>query len=132
VSDFEAVYGRYKAIIFLSELKTQSMKRALEICKEKKIKYISVSGSKKEYSAKELRAYCESRGVHIYCDSDDVFYIGGGYFALHSGEGGVRAVRFERDVSFRELLSDDPLTGRGKTAEITLKPNETKLFEIIQ
>ena len=130
VSDFEEVYGRYKAIIFLSELKTENMKRALDLCKGGGVKYISVSGSKKEYSASELRAYCESRGVHIYCKTEDVFYINDNYFAIHSSEAGQKTICLDGEHSYRELLTDDPLTGKGDTVVIPMKANETKLFEL--
>ena len=57
ISDFEAVYKNCKAIIFLSELKTEYMQKALALCKKDGIKYISASKLKTEFSTAELRAF---------------------------------------------------------------------------
>ena len=75
VSDFEAVYKKYKAVIFVSDLKTEYMTRARELCRKNHIKYLSTSKQKKKFSSSQLRAFCEAQGAHIFCKSDDIVYV---------------------------------------------------------
>lgn len=132
VSDFEAVYTKYKAIIFLSGLRTEYMSRALELCKKERVRYISTSSLKKRYSADELRAFCESRGAHIYCRTDDVVYVGDNYVAIHASSAGEKTVTLKKEAAYRELLTDGGARGRSDTIRVTMKDNETKLFEITE
>ncbi len=127
VKDFEAVYKNYKAVIFLSELKTANMSAALEICKKDKVSYISVSAIKKELSVNELRAYCKSRGVHIYCESNDIIYVNDNYIAICSASAGDKTIRLPAACTYTELLGGS-LRGTGDTITLTMKENETRLF----
>jgi beta-galactosidase len=130
VSDFEQVYAKYKAIIFLSDLKTDNMSRALEICRESGVKYISASNLKKEFSAPQLRAFCSAQGVHIYCGSDDIIYANGNYIALCSIDGGAKEITLGGNFAYRELLAENGIEGRGNTIKVQMNAHETRLFEL--
>ena len=130
VSDFARVYGRYKAIIFLSDLKTPALEEALALCGKNNIKYISTSALKTEYSANELRAFCKSRGVHIYCETDDIVYINANYAAIHSTGAGTKKIRFASRCSYKELLVENGIEATGDALTVRMNANETRLFEI--
>ena len=132
VSDFEAVYAKYKAVVFVSDLKTEYMVKALDICRKNGVKYISTSSLKRNYTAAQLRAFYEANGVHIYCESDDIIYVNNNYLAVHSADEGVKTVRLDGVYSCRELLDSDGFSCEGDTLEIPMKKNETRLFEITE
>ena len=130
VFDFAAVYRRYKAALFLSDVRTERMARALELCEETRFPYRSLSPAKLRYTAAELRAFCEASGAHIYCRTDDILYLNENYLALHAVEAGVKTVALNGDHAFRELLEENGLSGEGSLLRIPMRANETKLFAI--
>ena len=130
ISDFEDVYKNYKAIIFASDTKTGYMAKALDICKKNNIGYLSVSNLKKEFTPYELRAFCASKGVHIYCDTDDILYINSNYLAIHSVSAGEKTVYLSGVRTCKELLTDNGISEKTDTLKITMNENETKLFEL--
>ena len=132
VSDFEAVYQNYKAIIFVSDLKTEYMSRAHEICRKNHIKYISTTKQKKNFSSSELRAFCAAQGVHIWCKSDDIVYVNDNYLAIHSTDAGEKTIYLNGVKSCRELLTQNGIQITADTIKISMKENETKLFEITE
>ena len=132
VSDFEAVYQNYKAIIFVSDLKTDYMSRAHEICRKNHIKYISTTKQKKNFSSSELRAFCAAQGVHIWCKSDDIVYVNDNYLAIHATDAGEKTIYLNGVKSCRELLAQNGIQITADTIKISMKENETKLFEITE
>ena len=130
VSDFKAVYGNYKAVVFLSDLKTEYMSCALEICRKNGIKYISPSSLKKDFTADEIRAFYEANGVHIWCGSGDIVYVNENYLAVHAAEAGEKTIYLKSALSYRELLENEGIRGSGDTIKINMKADETKIFEL--
>lgn len=130
VSDFESVYKKYKALIFLSDCKTESFKKAFSLCKNNKIKHFSVSEKKYSFSADEIRRFCESEGVHIFLRSNDIIYINESYAAVHSVSAGKKEICLKNDYIYRELLSENGITGKGRVISAVMEKNETKLFEL--
>ena len=131
ISDFEEVCGKYKAAVFLSGLRTEYMTKALDICKKNGIPYISASNLKKDYTAAEIRAFCEANGVHIYCNSGDIVFVNDNYLAVHSSQAGEKIIHLKGARSYRELLEAEGISGSGDTIRIKMKADETKLFELI-
>lgn len=129
VSDFEAVYRNYKAVIFLSDIKTEEMTAAVGICRKEGVKYISLSSLKKSFPVKELRAFCKANGIHIYCETDDIVYINESFAAIHSVTAGHKVIDLGGTCRVR------PLTPGGEefTAdkiEADMGKNETVIWEI--
>ena len=129
VSDFEAVCGKYKAVIFISNVKTEYLKNALSICKEKNIPYIIISALKREFSVKELRAFLAKNGVHVYCETDDIVYINENYLAIHAVNGGKKTIRFDKQYSVKPLIGTGDAV-RGDTYTVTMNKGETRLFRL--
>ncbi|MBQ7548323.1 MAG: hypothetical protein IJT03_01315, partial [Clostridia bacterium] len=129
ISDFEAVYSRYKAVIFISCAKTQTLKNAVSLCRKGDIAYIMNDNSKRSFTAAELRHFCRASGVHVYCETDDVVYVNRNYLAVHAAEGGVKTIRLPEAVCATALLGE-ALTVRGETLSFEMKAGETMLFEL--
>ena len=130
ISDFEAVYKNYRAVVFLSDLKTEFHENAVALCRKDGIKYISTSKLKTEFSTDELRAFYKSQGVHIYCESGDIVYINENYAVIHSVTAGEKKITFDGEYSCRGLLTENGVNGKGNSLTVTMKENETRLFEI--
>lgn len=130
VRDFAAVHRKYKAVLFLSELKTAAMRETLALCKKGRVPYLSISALKKEFSAAELRAFCETQGVRLSCKTNDLIYCNRNYLAVHAGEAGVKTVSLGGNYAFRELLTENGICGAGAVLHIPMAQNETKLFAL--
>ena len=130
LSDFSEVYGKYKAVLFLSDLKTELMREALKICKENRVRYISLSDMKKEFASDQIRAFCESCGVHIYSESDNIIYVSGSYISVYCTNDGTVKISLDGTYTYRELLNEDGVSGTSDTIELNMKKNEIRLFEL--
>ena len=130
VSDFAAVFKRYRAVVFLSDVPTPHMRRAVALCGETGVKYLSLSAGQTELSAARLRAFCDACGVHVYCRSDDIVYVNRSYLALYAVSAGEKTVSFEDVTAYRELLAENGLCGAGRSLTLRMRANETRLFRI--
>ena len=130
VSDFPAVYEKYKATVFMSDVDTSAMRLARTLCAEHGKPYLSVSESKTRFLAGELRGFLKKCGAHIYCETPDLVYINENHLAIHASDGGDKTVRFKGIFEYRELLTDAVNVGVADTLTIRMKKNETKLFSL--
>ncbi len=130
VFDFEAVFSKYKAVLFFSDCQTEPMRRALMLCETRGVPHIALSEARLRYSPAALREFCEVAGVHIYCRSDDLLYINENYLALHAAEAGVKTVRLKGVHAYRELLAENGLRGVSPLLQIPMRANETRLFAL--
>ena len=128
VSDFETVYRQYKAVLFLSDEKTERRTRAQARCEEEDIPYLSLTETKPQYAAAELREFCRKCGVHVYCETDDILYVNEHYLAVHATAEGTKTVTLKGAYAYRELLTEDGLCGAGAVLRFHMQANETKLF----
>lgn len=130
VSDFDAVADRYKAVIFMTGVKTEGLRSAVAYCRKAQIPFLLNSSWHKSFTADELRAFCGENGVHLYMRTDDVFYINDCYVAIHASEAGDKTVAFREETTVRTLLGGDA-TYTGKTVTIPMQKGETVLLEIV-
>ena len=130
VSDFADVYQKYKAVVFLSDTKTAAMTEALALCRQNGVRYLSTSRLKKDFTARELRAFCQTNGVHIYCRSDDIVYVNQHYIAVHSVTAGEKTLSLNGTYAYRALLGGSGMSGTGDTIRLNMNENETVLFQI--
>ena len=78
-----------------------------------------------------MRELWEKAGVHLYTNTEDVFYIGRNWLSIHTVDGGDRTLRFP---FYAELI--DPITGQiladsTESININLSPKSTRLLRII-
>ena len=129
VYDFEEVYGKYMAVILLSNAKTVYMDKALDICKEKDIPYIMTSSLKEKFTVNELRAFCVTNGVHIYCETDDIVYVNENYICIYAVTEGNKTLNLGRERNVSELLGGTYQT-TSDTITIEMQKGETRLFRL--
>ncbi len=86
IDDYPAVRDRYKACIFLRPVDTELLTEAVA---DAGGRGLVVDAGNANITAGELRAFCRSCGVHIWCDSDAVVHGCGRYLFVHGGEDGI-------------------------------------------
>ena len=129
VADFSAVYMRYKVVVILAGKETDTLRDAVLSCEKTHTPYLVNSERKPTFSVGELREFCRHHGVHIYCDSNDIVYVNTHYCAVCAVSGGVRELRFKKDVTLAQLLGGTQ-TFRGRTVRFDMDAQETVLFRI--
>ena len=129
VNDFEAVYGNYKAVILLSSAKTSNMEKALDICKTNEVPYIMTSPLKDKFTVNELRAFCKTNGIHIYCETDDIVYVNENYICIYAVTAGEKTLDLGKERSVSELLGGT-YKNETDTVTIEMQAGETRLFRL--
>lgn len=69
-------------------------------------------------------------GVHIYLDTDEVFYIGRGWMCVHSVTGGERLVKLPYYARITDPSNDQVVADSSNYIELNLSPNSTILLRI--
>ena len=129
VYDFEEVYGKYKAVILLSNAKTVYMEKALDLCKENSVPCIMTSSIKEKFTVNELRAFCETNGVHVYCKTDDIIYANENYICIYAVTAGEKTISLGEERAVKELLSGD-YQSNTDSITVEMQKGETKLFRL--
>lgn len=129
VYDFEEVYKDYKAIILLSNAKTVYMENARNLCKENNVPYIMTSTLKEKFTVNELRAFCETNGVHVYCETDDIIYVNENYICIYAVTAGEKTLSLGRERAVSELL-EGSYQGNTDTVTVEMQKGETCLFRL--
>jgi beta-galactosidase len=83
-----------------------------------------------KFSDSQLRELWKAAGVHVYTETDDVFYIGRNWMCIHTVIGGKRTIRFPFYTQVIDPLQQKAITDSTKLLEINLKPKSTTLFRI--
>lgn len=129
VYDFEEVYADYKAVILLSNAKTVYMENARNLCRENNVPYIMTSTLKEKFTVNELRAFCETNGVHIYCETDDIIYVNENYICIYAVTEGEKTLDLGRERAVSELLAGN-YQDNTDTITVEMQKGETKLFRL--
>ena len=129
VNDFEAVYQNYKAIILLSNAKTVNMENARNLCIANDVPYIMTSPMKDKFTVNELRAFCKTNGVHIYCETDDIVYVNENYICIYAVTEGEKTLNLGRERNVTELLGGTYETN-SDTITIEMQKGETRIFRL--
>lgn len=129
VYDFEEVYKNYKAVILLSSAKTVYMDNARKLCKANNVPYIMTSNLKEKFTVNELRAFCKTNGVHIYCESEDIVYVNENYICIYAVTAGTKSLELGRERNVSELLAGN-YQGNTATINVEMQKGETKLFRL--
>lgn len=130
IFDFELVRDKYKAVIFTSCVKTEYMKNAVSYCKKNGIPFLMSTELKSRFTVKELRAFCKANSIKIYCETDDIFYINGGYAAIYAVTDGDKIITFDNETKIRRIIPSETETVVSDTVKVSMKKGETVLFRI--
>jgi beta-galactosidase len=85
---------------------------------------------KLKWSDLDLRELWKDAGVHVYLDTDDVFYMGRNWMCIHTIKGGNRVVKFPIDVQVINPLNQQIVADSTHSLKINLDPKSTILFRI--
>ena len=129
VCDFEAVYGKYKAVVLLANAKTVYMENARKICMENSVPCLITSVPKEKFTVNELRTFCKTNGIHIYCETADIIYTNENYICICAVTSGEKTISLGKERNISELLGG---TFQDHTQSFTLKmqKGETRLFRL--
>jgi len=90
--------------------------------------YRSIYLGAKYAQAEFLRAAAVRAGVHIYCDSDDIFYADNDFAVIHAAKGGVKTLRFPQQVDLYEVF-ENKFYGRGvREISFPMEFGQTRVF----
>ncbi len=129
VNDFADVYQNYKAVILLSNAKTSNMEKAVSLCRSDKVPYIMTSTLKNRFSVNELRSFCETNGVHIYCETDDIIYVNENYICIYAVTAGEKTLDLGKERNVSELF-DGTYQSITDTVTIEMQKGETRIFRL--
>ncbi len=104
--DFDGVKDRYKAYISLVPAKTKLNERIEEYARIDRVPLFTVDTTNCEVKAKELRDFCESAGVHIYCDGDRVVYANQSFIFVHTAKEGECRIDVKNGKRLYEVFED--------------------------
>ena len=130
VEDAEAMLSRYKAAIFPFPIASDAGRAAIALCERLRIPYLAASPAHPAFTKEELRAFFEASGIHAYAENGNVVYLGCGYIALHSKEGGRKTLRLPRPMRVTAVYGTDLAETVTDRIEFDLEENGTALFAL--
>ncbi len=130
VEDAEQILSGYKAAVFPFPIASEYGERAMALCRELGIPYISATPDHPALTTEEIREFITKNGVHIWNDSRDVIYVGGGYVALHSSSGGKKQIKLPKVFNVSAIFGANISVEATDLLEFELKDFETALFKI--
>ena len=78
----------------------------------------------------ELRLLWENAGVHLYINTNDVFYVGRNWLCIHTVNGGERIINFPFYTAVYDLQNQKQLAVSTKLLKLNLVPKSTILLRI--
>ncbi|MBR6728426.1 MAG: hypothetical protein IKM08_09565 [Clostridia bacterium] len=130
VEDFPALAQQYKAFIFPSPIPSPAGERAMALCRERGIPYLTATLEHPFLTLEEQVDFLKKAGVHLYAEGGDVVYAGNGYVALHSETGGEKRLLLPAERAVTPLFGATDVRVEGQTVIFTLEPCDTALFQI--
>ncbi len=119
---------KYKAVIFPSPIPSPAGERAMALCRERGIPYLTATLEHPVLTLEEQTAFLKNAGVHLYDTEGNVVYAGNGYVALHSETGGEKRLCLPKACRVTPLFGATDVRVEGQTVIFTLKPCDTALF----
>ena len=104
VEDAERIVKNYKAAIFPFPIPSEAGILAMKTCEKNGIPYLSATDTHHSLTYGEIRHFLSECGVHLYTDSPDVIYSGGGYLGLHSSSGGKKTVKLPKKLTVTPIF----------------------------
>ena len=92
--------------------------------------YRSVYVGAKYLQAELVRSVARRAGVHIYSESDDVFYADDSFAAIHAGSSGMKTLRFPLPVDPYEVFERKSYGKALRKLSFPMKFGETKVFSL--
>lgn len=130
VEDAPLILKNYKAVVFPCPIPSDAAGKAMAICEELKIPYLSATADSPILSSAKIREFVKSCGVHLYSESDEVVYAGGGYLAVHSKDEKDVYLRLPRKMKLTPLLQAVKSEQLSDEIKIKIKANDTVIMKL--
>ena len=130
VEDAEKLLKNYKAAVFAFPIASECGAKAIALCKELGIPYLSATPEHPALTVEEIETFIKAAGVHIYIDSRDVLYASSGYVALHAATGGRKQIKLLRTAKVKAIFGADIFEQTTDIIEFELGEHETALFKM--
>ena len=130
VEDAEDILDNYKAALFVCPAASEAGRRAMQLCREKGIPFLTPSLDKPRYTSDEVHEFLRSTEVHIYNDTRDVIYAGNGFVGIHAASEGKKTIRLPSACRVRAVFGSDFESENTDAITIELKKSGTALFEL--
>ena len=131
VEDAEKALNKYRAAIFTAPLPSESGKKALNICRNLNIPYISADTEKNFFSETQLRDFLLSSNIHCYNSDGNVIYCGNGFLGIHSVKDGIAEIKLPAEYTVRPLLGTSLDECKTDRILIDMNKHDTAVFELI-
>ena len=132
VQDAEKVLEKYKAAIFTAPVPSEKGKKAINLCENLGIPYVSADGGKVFYTTNELREFLISSGVHCYDKENNVVYWGNSFLGVHTVNEGEVKIKLPGKFKVKPLGEDDPKPFETQTITFSAPTHSTTMFEICE
>ena len=130
VEDAQRVISKYKGAIFTAPKPSDAGKKAIELCKELNIPYISAEEDNTFFTTEEIRERLISFGVHCYNDGGCVVYGGNGILAIHTVTDEETKITLPRKMKLSVLTGMEATEYYDATISFTAPKHSTVIFEI--
>ena len=127
--DAERILRNYQAAVFPFPVPSEAGKRAIALCEELHIPYLSATPEHFTLTVEDLRAFYKEAGLHFYTEGEDVIWVGNGYLALHAAAEGQKEIRLPRAVRITPVIPAGPTT-ESDCIVFDAKQFETRLFRV--
>lgn len=128
--DAEDALKSCKAAIFLHPGLSESGINAVELCKKMNIPYLCPSVLTPGLNEDQMIRFLKDNGIHLYSENKDVVYLGNGYIALHSADGGNKTLKLPRMMNVTPIFGADAVSSTEDSISFNLEENGTALFSI--
>jgi len=123
IDDYSRVQSRYKVCIFPAPADTDALLRAAE---DAGTRALVLRGDPGDIATDDIRTFCRTRGVHIYC-AGDVVYACGSYLFLHTAYDGEHVISLPQGMHLTELFEGAPCR-----TPLTLSAGCSRLYAITE
>jgi hypothetical protein len=105
--DFESVYDKYKAIVFIIPAMTLQMESNIEKAKENNIPYLLYTPESVGMKPEEIMEFFKNSGVHVYANRPCVVYASQSHLFLHTAEEGEYDFNVEGIKTFTDIFTNE-------------------------
>ena len=128
--DFSAYCHQYKAFVFPSPTPSPAGERAMALCRERGIPYLTATLERPFISLEEYVSFFKKAGIHLYAEGSDVVYVGNGFVALHSETGGEKRLCLPEACTLTALFGATNVRMEEQSVIFTLEDCDTALFRV--
>ena len=130
VEDCEKIIDNYKTAIFTAPYPSEDGIKAINMCREKNLPYITITEDKTSFSVEELRDFLVCNGVHCYNNEGNVVYCGNGFIGIHAINDGDVKISLPGKYNVRQLLGTGFSYSTTDIISLYMKKHDTVLFEL--